>query len=359
MCTLLCLAAKHLSFLRPWVPQYSLAALQLLTESARLFRRNLSDPITPQNCDALVGTSVLMQYLAWSNLDFLSPEEKEEGSSNKNKNSHDPDLSVRHDPHDTRHMMDSARSGAGGGGGRGAGLDMSRDELFLLSPGVRTLFFAAMPVLLSESSGSAFLSVVAHRPRWRIEQAVQQHLRRMGVDDSNHDDGLGRLVARFTSLWDDVRYVGGGGGGGGGVEVSRGFGRGSDPAVAAGDEHAISACQLAAAKDAFEYIARSVALVTLLCGGDDAALGLLRQGRLNDDMARYFFTFPVLASGPFLDLARVGDGRALVVLFHFYRAARVWLTADECWWASERSRVLERLIWRELESRGLEVVHLG
>jgi hypothetical protein len=229
---------------------------------------------------------------------------------------------------------------------------MSRDQLFLLSPGVRTLFLEAMPVLFSQGSGSAFLAVAMHRPRRRIEQAVQRMEMSGRADELGAAyDGLEQLVARFASLWDDPRY----GGGGDGDSASEA----SSVADAAGHVSHASSCQLAA-KEAFEYTSRGVALITLLSGAGAASHGkevslLLRQGSLNDDMVRYFFTFPILASGPFLEMAMAGDARALVVLFHFYHAARVWLTGDEYWWARARSRVLEGLILRELESRGLGV----
>src|SRR5690349_15359872 len=112
MCTILCLSATHLSFLRPQTRHYSSTALQLLTQSARLFRQNLSHPITPRNCEALVGTAVLMQYLAWSNLDFLNQEEE---------------------PESTTSTITTTTTTP-------RGFNMSRDLLFLLSPGVRTLF---------------------------------------------------------------------------------------------------------------------------------------------------------------------------------------------------------------------------
>ncbi len=346
MCTLLCLAATHLSFLRPSAFQYSRTALQLLTQSVRLLRESLSDPITPQNCDTLIGTSVLMQFLAWSNLDFLSSD----GDKNNNENrDHGP---AHDDPNPNPTVT--------------RGLDMSRDQLFLLSPGVRTLFFTAMPVMLSEGSGSAFLSVVVHRPRWRIEEAVRrvEGMRDGGAagtcgEDPEQEDRLERLAARFTSLWDDPRYAARDVGGGGlvpGGEVEL------ESAGEQQDHHHGSTCHptwsLTDAKEMFGYIARSVALVTLLCSavaaaGCGEASALLQEGTLQEDLVRYFFTFPVFASGPFLDMARSGDARALVVLLHFYRAARVLLTADSCWWARERSRVMEGLILQELEGRGL------
>ncbi|KAL1861500.1 hypothetical protein VTK73DRAFT_7065 [Phialemonium thermophilum] len=71
MCTMLCLAANHLSLLRPDNPRYSHAALQLLSQSARLFRVTLAQPVTVENCEALTGTAILMQYLVWCNVGFL------------------------------------------------------------------------------------------------------------------------------------------------------------------------------------------------------------------------------------------------------------------------------------------------
>lgn len=298
MCTILSLAATHLSFLRPATPRYSNAALQLLTKSARLFRHNLTGSITPQNCDALVGTSILLQYLAWSNLDFLEVDSNDETDSRA--------------------------------------LDMSHDRLFLLSPGVQTLFVEAMPVLLSENS--AFVAALVHRPRLRIEEAVQ---RRGG--------GAEALVAGFMRLWDDSRYIGGVGM----VLPAPDDATSIEHHVATPTPHRIRRPPTAP-REAFEHVVRGVALVLCVARLGDGSMLLQR-----DDVERYFFSFPVLASGPFLNLARGGDGRALVVLYHFYRAARVLLTSDESWWARERSRVLEGLILRELGRRGLGVCLMG
>lgn len=49
------------------------------------------------------------------------------------------------------------------------------------------------------------------------------------------------------------------------------------------------------------------------------------------------------------------DSRLLVFLFHFHRAARTLLVGEQGWWASARSRIMEKVILKELESRGIEM----
>lgn len=71
------------------------------------------------------------------------------------------------------------------------------------------------------------------------------------------------------------------------------------------------------------------------------------------DYYRLFFAFPILCIGPFLEMMMRGDSRALVLLYHFYRAARLMLRGPEAWWAKERSHVLEKRILQELQSRGI------
>lgn len=342
MCTILSLAATHLSILRPGTHRYSRAALRLLAKSAQLFRENLSRPITPENCDALMGTSILMHYLSWCNLSFLEDQ----------------------------------RSGL-------RGLDLSQDQLFLLSPGVQHIFFEALPLFLS--ARSVFVSVALYRPRVRMEDAVRQRGR-------NPDE----LVSLFMRLWDDPHYrseeADDEAADSSGIpekstyhcqemvalysshpevadmlrarEVIMGIDPSATPSLDPNTDATTTPRSASPSsqrppfprtpREAYERAARSLAVI--LCfpppplHGDATAAAPMQP-----DFERFFFSFPILLSGPFLGLARAGDARALVVLFHFYRAARVLLTSRESWWARERSHVLEGLILQELKGRGLGV----
>ncbi|KAF2656366.1 hypothetical protein K491DRAFT_704081 [Lophiostoma macrostomum CBS 122681] len=61
-------------------------------------------------------------------------------------------------------------------------------------------------------------------------------------------------------------------------------------------------------------------------------------------LARYIFSFPIMARGHFASLVQQKDDHALVLLYHFYRAARVLLPKDKYWWAHKRAAEMERTL---------------
>lgn len=70
-------------------------------------------------------------------------------------------------------------------------------------------------------------------------------------------------------------------------------------------------------------------------------------GSLDKGIEQLFYGFPILCCGPFSELIMKRDSRALVFLFHFYRAARLLLPAKKCWWAHNRSRSLRIIDQRD------------
>ncbi|KAI1660933.1 hypothetical protein F4813DRAFT_348822, partial [Daldinia decipiens] len=81
--------------------------------------------------------------------------------------------------------------------------------------------------------------------------------------------------------------------------------------------------------------------------------------RLQPDIERCFFTFPVLCSVVFRELALQHDSRALVIHHYFYQAARILLTSSTSWWARQKSRIIESLVLQDLTSRELQTCILG
>ncbi|KND87720.1 hypothetical protein TOPH_07642 [Tolypocladium ophioglossoides CBS 100239] len=358
----LCVAATHLTTLCPQSAKYSRASVQLLSKSLRLLRQNLSRPFTKDNCDAIVGTAVLINYISWCHLGFLDGQRASE-------------------PNNT-------------------GLELFQDQLFLLSPGVLQVWLQAMPIFIAERS--VFITATHQHPRRNIEETLS----RRGNDPT-------RFVEPFMKIWDDPRYQTFGipnpeattpGGPSSrawhiltGLEAEQSWDGVqlsvlSDPEgvecqlllqklrkalwqansgittvdcpsklVAAESQSANPLADLSpeeATRMSFERVVRL--LSPILCCLHPLSIpshmaihpnAVPRQA----DLERLFFAFPVLCCGPFAELTMKGDSRALVVLFHFYRAARVLLATQKSWWASERSHVLEALILRELRSRNLGV----
>lgn len=405
MWAILCTATCHLYTLTPQDPRYAGRSLQFLPKSLCLFRQNLSRPFTKENPEPLMGCSILMNYISWANLDFLD----------------------------------------GPDGDASEGLDLSRDQLLLLSPGVRHVYTQAMPIFMAEQS--VFLSVAFQHPRLNIEAMLTRHgenpnrffeplLRcwdspRFQEQRPREKPGGTAPAARiswllFTELefqmaWERIvkllaTSMQAAAVAAGGTKPAPTIApctttttsssssptndsRSGTPASAfvqpflkkiAADSNPSSRWQcpfkmprgspdaepldqqrLAAARTGYELVARC--LSPILCcilstatdpfASLDESAGREQQelGSSGDmctvprqaDFRRLFFAIPVLCNGPFLQTIFRGDSRALLLLFHFYRAARILLPTKESWWAHERSRVMEGLILKELRNRGL------
>lgn len=359
MSTLLCLSATHLSAAHPQPSRYSRISIQLLTKSAALLSEQISRPIETHSIEKLIGASILMQYIAWSHVEFLDQEQQCASQC----------ISDR--------------------------LDISQDPLFRLSSGIKDLFFEAFPTLWG--SHSVFLSTSLYSPRLVIEQTLAQH----GIDPGAH-------MAYFMRVWDDPRFQ----------SSSPDLKQEQSPSLSSSlarfevflhtskapcchtmkqqlssavtvfkiltnrminaspsvlPEHDIAACPHAEPERpptslrsdpsdvhrmAFQYVARGVSIALCLASlsstsPDGAPAAPLSQ--LRPDIERYFFSLPIICAGTFRDLAFQGDARAMVVLLHFYRAARIVLTSPQSWWARERSRILESMILSDLKAKGLDL----
>lgn len=360
MSAILCIATMHLTALRPHVPKYAQMAMRMMTKSLGLFRRSLSEPFTKSNCDALLGTAILVTYMSWCDLGFLS-EQHAEGLPR---------------------------------------LDLSQDYLLLLSPGVVEVWMQAMPILINNRS--VFISMIHQHPRLNIEAAVTKR---------GHDPA--RFTEQFMTIWDDPRYQTTGLPDA--MEKDKQLFRMPMPrawhllagleaqfspdhfdpsimshpekdqcqllvealqqTVAAVDSSraGMAGCPFAAAsatdsmstgalvtsnthqvdKKAFREIVRKLSPL-LSCITPPSVL-LNPPASLEADMERLIYALPILCCGPNAKLAMKGDSRALVVLFHLYHVASVLLNKERGWWAGARGGKLKDAIREELKSRGLGV----
>jgi hypothetical protein len=367
MFALLCLSATHLATTNKDPSRYTQCALQLWTRSASLLRDKLSRPIDSTSVEQLIGASVLMQYIAWSHVEFL-------------------------DEHQVSH-----------GGDIPSCINMTHDPLFNLSSGVKDLYFEAFPALWG--SHSAFLSTALYNPRLKLEEAIEN----CGLDP-------GAYVTFFTGIWEDPRFHV--------VDpsaldqqarppstpsssssldrledfINSGQAQGSQSVherllSVVGIFRILSGCmsrdsppQLQGSPDgmtpplypdspsstfqqdlsdaqrtAFHFVSRGVSIAMCLalissertpanCGTTTTTLT-----HLQSDIERYLFSFPIICTGTFRDLALQGDPRTLVVLLHFYHSTQVLLRGGRGWWARDRCRVMQSLIWKYLNAMGLDV----
>jgi hypothetical protein len=306
MHTILSLAATHLCTIQSHTHQYYCAELQLQASAASLFSERLSSPITAQNSEALIAASILMQYISWSNLKFLDNEDQ-------------PGL--------------------------------SDDPLFGLSSGVKCLYAKTLPTLWGRDS--PFLTAVLYTPKVAIAEAIIQD----GQDPR-------RFVDHFMAIWDDPRYRS--------ADLTRDHNtfqqrpnsfHGCPQPCRVRPQITASSPQRACdtQRTDFGRIAERLSLLFCLVAMSVSAQPSTSESlaRLLPDIERCVFTFPVLYSSVFSRNALQHDVRAKVILYHFYRAARLLLTGPATWWACKRSHVLESLFLRELRSKQLEVCVLG
>ncbi|KAF4443169.1 hypothetical protein F53441_11478 [Fusarium austroafricanum] len=330
----------HLTTLKPQDSKYTEASLSLMNKTIQLFRSNMSRPLTKENCEALMGTALLVNYISWFDLGFL-----DDDSTSK--------------------------------------LDLARDQLFFLTPGIVQLWFQSMPIFIEQ--GSIFTDLTRHSPRLKIEEALVKR----GVD-SEH------FVKLFMDIWDDPRYQ---------HKTSPGTKSTTEPTSCAwrlllGLQMELphcspvaspepSMCEIKNGQDKLAHLKDIVTGITSRYTSPDhpvtsvvvslqsdrsvfetavrrispllycAALKSTSNTILPDitslkgDIEQLIFGFPILCCGPLASLINEGDVRALVFLCHLYRAGRVLLPRERCWWAYRRCCVMERLILEVLEARDL------
>ncbi|KAH6849745.1 hypothetical protein B0I37DRAFT_427491 [Chaetomium sp. MPI-CAGE-AT-0009] len=180
---MLAFAAAHLDYLHGGHAQYHRAKHALLDKALHDYRESLSEPITPANCDALLGTANLIQYLMWCDLSFM--EGQGQGQQQQQPQSQHPSPQPSTPPSQPQpqpqpppfhnHLLLPP------GHGQATPLtttttppyqplDLSTDRLYFLSTGVRQIFFMAWP--LFQTARSAFACAGLLQPCVALEDAV-------------------------------------------------------------------------------------------------------------------------------------------------------------------------------------------
>ncbi|KAH7034520.1 uncharacterized protein B0I36DRAFT_372499 [Microdochium trichocladiopsis] len=323
MSAILCVAAMHLTTLCSQNHKYSRASMQLTARTVRLFRETLSRPITRDNCEALMGTALLVNYMSWSDLGFLDSPVNGEST---------------------------------------AGLDLAHNLLFLLSPGN----IQAIPVFFDE--GGAFAEMIHQNPRVSIEHELTE----CGEDTT-------RFVEPLMWMWDDLccqspRPVA--------VEtVPRGppphawrllLGlerelvlvrsaprtTGTTPKTAitnvTTDHASTGRLQISAASSSEATQSMRLFFQRIMCrvsplfscanlksAGSTVAKSAVLQ--VEEAIEQLSYGFPILCCAPLLKLLTLRDSRALVGLVHFYGAAHNLLISERCWSTFREERIAEEL----------------
>ncbi|QGA14851.1 hypothetical protein EYB26_002507 [Talaromyces marneffei] len=296
----LCLAARHLEYScghEDEVGQITLSR-KYLSHTLRLFRKALSSGITDSNRDAVLCTSFMLYFEAWSDTAFLLSD-------------NNTDIST------------SAYS-------------VSEDQLFTLAKSMRHVCMYAMSDLAHNSS--VLRNVMLHRPIWSIYQSLSFVGR---VCDEYHAffeqlwrlDGDPVIFSKFCDIPPPQIFRHG-----------DGF-PGAD--IIKWTEHLSTDRH-----DAYIHVANRLSALLSLLPIDAQEIPersvLEICPDLLPDVSRVVFTFPIMFHPEFTDMLFENDTRILVLLYHFFRMVNRLLPKDECWWAARRAESFEVFLRRKL-----------
>lgn len=283
MNAILCVAARHLALLRPDDVTYPMDAVVHLCRALSGFRKEISKNFRSTHADAFIATSLLLQYELWGNTELLAP----------------PDDDV--EP-----------------------VNAPRDHVFAFSSSLKQVFLKSVPLILDQSS--MFMPHIRSDPTDKLV-AVAQICK----------DTLARYQEHF-SYNRAVRLNM--------FEL---------PHHCQSDIHAGPAntwhYRVAKIQDGATAVQHSYALaVARLCliqsflSNEQSSRSRSSKSTLLPELTRFITSFPVMCHGPFTNMVHHGDPHALMVLYHFYRAARILLPSKECWWAHKRSGMMETVL---------------
>lgn len=301
----LCLAARHLEYScqrKEGVGEMTLSR-KYLSHTLRLFRKALSSDITGANRDAVLCTTFMLYFEAWSDTAFLPSECNLENEDNT------PPYSA---------------------------YSAFEDQLFTLGESMRHVCMYAMSDLSQNSI--VLKNVMLYRPIWFVYEAL-----------SFVGRVCGEYHAFFEQLWHNQgdRVVGKNF-----YEIPppQSFGCGNaleDARILQLLDH-----QSADEHDAFTHVTnRLSALLSLLPidsqeTSEPSVLEICPD--LLPDVSRVVYTFPIMFHPKFTHMLFASDTRILVLLYHFFRMVNRLLPKDECWWAARRAESLEVFLKKKI-----------
>lgn len=282
MNSILCVAARHLSTLQPDVATYPTAAASHLCRALSLFRSQLSDSLISIHIDAFIATSILLQYDIWSSTDFVSPQENG--------------------------MLT---------------FDASRDRIFTFASSLKEVF------LKSVSHDSAKHSVFMQKhiqvdPTDVLVEAAQIGSATLAQyqDFFSYDRPLTQelLTIPFT------------------------YSRTAELVVSNPWRQHLPKSAPDPIDDGYLPVIRRLCLILSFLPESQPPQMADVDAPFFPQLVRYILSFPVMCHGPFSTMVQRSDPHALVLLYHFYRAANILLSPDLCWWAHKRAAMSEKLL---------------
>lgn len=299
----LCLAARHLEYSFQHKEGEMTQSRRYLSHTLRLFREALSSTISEANRDAVLCTSFMLYFEAWSDIAFLPPQRDLENKDNTTSTS---------------------------------AYSVSEDQLFTLGESMRHVCMYAMSDLSQNST--VLKNVMLYRPIWSIYETL-----------SFVGRVCGEYHAFFERLWHDQ----------GGPVVGKDFHE-IPPPQNFGYGNTLQGAQIlqwldyqsADEHSAYTHVTnRLSALLSLLPidsqeTSEPSVLEICPDLLL--DVSRVVYTFPIMFHPKFTDMLFKSDTRILILLYHFFRMVNSLLPKEECWWAARRSESLEIFLKKKI-----------
>lgn len=277
---ILCVAARHLAFLRPNDPSYPTAAVSHLCRSLSGFRSALSDNLVAAHPDAFVATSILLQFEFWANTDPILPEN---------------DVAL---------------------------FDPSMDQLFAFCSSLKQMFLRGFPP--DAVHNSVFMQHIQHAYEHTLPPALGCRSASVNLTEFfSYDRPVTADLLSLSFL--STNNEEGATSGQSQHQTILGMRDDASP-VLKGYNYVLS--QLCIILDYLPWGSRDMESL-------HSQPGLIRR------LARHIFSFPISCRGAFAAMMKNGDPHALLLLYHWYRAVRILLPSTEYWWASQRAAILE------------------
>lgn len=282
MHAILCLAAEHLAFLLPEEPQYEMAAATHLSQTLRLFQQDLAETVTALNADCHLTTATLLSYIVWNEIDTLPT------------------------------GADSLLT-----------VNALEDRVFSIGRGTLQMFMSASFWISRQQS--IFMPHVVYSPRVTLCHFIS-------LSDT--------IIDLYQSFFDYDRPLTADR-----LSIPNYFSSLGAETVNEKDlaSHFDLPNEAPEAVEAYTLVIRRLCIILSFL----PEMRSLRTEKAYEDvlpdLARYIFTFPIVCFRECEALARRQDPKWWLVLYHFYRAARIVLP-DHFWWAQRRSRLMESLL---------------
>jgi Fungal specific transcription factor domain len=286
----LCCAARHLDFLYPDGERENLnLSRRHLSHALNLYRAALADPITDENQDPILCTSLFLYFEAWSDPEILP--------------------------------MDGSIS-----------YNISKDQLYTFSKGMKHVCSLAIPPTAGK------LPILHDMMRYRPIHAIQTVLSAVGRDCYGYQGFFEELYnqegpvvsERFRELPEPVN-----------AQICNTL----QPDIRASDAYASMTVY-----DAYIDVARRLSVLLSLLSRNGECSVLESHPHLVPDVSRVVYSFTVLFHPILLNMISIDDLRFLTLLYHFYRMINRLLPEKECWWAVRRAQYSERLLEQKLWS---------